>query len=118
VQATGDGPIATCMRTGEEVVVTAEDPKKMIRKEIAASFNMQKIRFVPLGDGSVLEYGTPGSNAQKESFMRGLGATYALHWVREGNQFICKRDFTTAARIKAMRQVRRRVTLARFPTVE
>jgi len=106
VKATGDGPIATAMRTCEQVIVTAEDPKKMVRNTIAASFNMQKIRFVPLADGTVLEYGTPGSNAQKESFMQRLGATYGLHWVREGSQFVAKRDFTTAARIKAMRQVR------------
>ena len=106
VKASGDNPIAKAMRTGEQVIITAEDTKNMVRKDIAADFNMQTIRFVPLGDGTVLEYGTPGSNAQKESFMQQLGATYALHWVREGSDFVVKRDFTTAARIKAMRQAR------------
>ena len=107
VKASGDGPIATAKRTGVEQVLGQEDTSKMVRKTLAREFGLQKIHFVPLKDGSVFEYGTPSSSVQKDAFMRELGATYAIHWVREGDAFVVDKDYTTEARKRALKQTRR-----------
>lgn len=93
----------------------------MVRAALAAEFGVAEINFIPMKDGSVLEYGTPRSDVEKEQFMADLGASYALHWVRRGDKFIVDKDFTTEARKKALRQVWRSliaapviVTLARL----
>jgi len=104
--ANGKGPVATAFREKTEQVVT--DMSTIRRAELATEFGLRSINFVPLKDGSgVLEYGTPSSEVEKEQFMAELGATYSLHWVRRGNVFVVDKDFTTEARKKAMRQVRR-----------
>ena len=93
----------------------------MVRAALAAEFGVALINFIPMKDGSVLEYGTPRSDVEKEQFMADLGAAYALHWVRKGDKFVVDKDFTTEARKKALRQVWRSliaapviVTLARL----
>ena len=53
----GNGPIATSARTKTETVIT--DFSNMNRRELAKEFGIKKIHFVPLPDGSVVEYGTP-----------------------------------------------------------
>ena len=55
----GDGPIATSARTQKETIVT--DFSKMVRRNLAQEFGIKKVHFVPLPDGSVIEYGTPSS---------------------------------------------------------
>ena len=55
--ATGYGPIATSARTHTETVLT--DFSNMKRQSLAKEFGITRIHFVPLPDGSVVEYGTP-----------------------------------------------------------
>jgi hypothetical protein len=55
--ATGDGPIATAARSGKEVVIKDASNSKMKRVELAKTYNVGDVHFVPCKDG-VLEYGT------------------------------------------------------------
>jgi len=85
----------------------------MKRKDVAAEYGVESIAFVPF-EGGVLEFGTsqgaatadwaamPEVPTMPKEIMRkafeNLGASYALYWAREGDEFVPRADFTTASR--------------------
>jgi hypothetical protein len=66
IDANGPGPIATAQRSGVEVVIQdAAASTNFKRASLAQEFEVANVHFVPLADGSVLEYGQ-GNNPTGE----------------------------------------------------
>jgi hypothetical protein len=53
----GDGPVATCYKTGEAQFVKDVTSSSLKRKDLAAKYGIEQIAWVPM-EGGVMEFGT------------------------------------------------------------
>ena len=119
LDANGDGPIASCFKSGEPVFIEDVANSAMKRKEIAAKYGVKQIAFVPM-EGGVMEYGTskgkewsqpPDCPTMPKAAMRKgfeiLGASYCVFWQnKDGSNFEVVADFTTDSRRIALKKIR------------
>merc|ERR1719460_3373172 len=57
LDASGDGPVATCFRTKEPYFLKDAQSASLKRQELVKEFEIASIAFIPT-DGGVIEYGT------------------------------------------------------------
>jgi hypothetical protein len=128
LDAKGDGPVATAMRTGKEQIVTMRTGKKeqivtmrtgkeqivneikmMKRAKLAKEFGIAKVHLVPV-EGGVLEYGTPAQDYLYGDLMKASlkmrcdtsGAGYAMYWKETFGKFTIAGSYLTPARKLAL----------------
>ena len=122
LDANGDGPIATCYKSGEAVFIKDVASSNMKRKDIAAKYGIRQVAFVPM-EGGVMEYGTSEGactqdwdelpvcptmpKAEMRKAYENLGASYSLFWQnKDGANFEVVAEHTTDSRKDALKKVR------------
>ena len=118
IDANGDGPLATVLKTGTPLFVGDISKSSMKRKELAAKYGVKQACFVPFEAG-ILEFTSatmdwkemPECPTMPKAAMRkgfeNLGASYCLFWTPDGDKFKCVADYTTDARREALKQMRK-----------
>jgi len=118
----GDGPVATCYKTGAPQFVGDVSKSSMKRKELAAKYGIQQVAWVPM-EGGVMEFGTsegsstanwgdemPGCPTMPKAEMRkgfeNLGASYCLFWQNRNMEFSVVAEYTTESRKQALQEKR------------
>lgn len=92
---TGDGPVATVLKTQKPIFIKDVQKSTMLRKDLAKTYGIAQVAFAPF-EGGVLEYGTstgratadwrelPECPTMPKATMRkafeNLGASYCLFW--------------------------------------
>jgi hypothetical protein len=109
LDADGDGPVATALKTNEAQFVKDPTASCMQRAALAREFGIGSIHFVPI-DGCVLEYGVPidaalsGDTLAASLKMRceTSGAAYALYWTEEGGSLVVSGSYVTPAHVEEL----------------
>jgi hypothetical protein len=117
----GDGPVATCYKTGEPQFVKDVSESTMKRKDLAAKYGIKQVAWVPM-EGGVMEFGTSEGpctadweelpkcpTMPKVEIRKGfenLGASYCLFWQNRNMEFSVVAEYTTGARVEALKQMR------------
>merc|ERR1719188_1241879 len=121
MDADGDGPLASVYKSKEPLFIKDVAASKMKRKDLAAKYGIGQVCFVPFESG-VLEIGTSDGpctadwtempkvpNMPKAAMRKGfenLGASYAMFWSKEGNDFKVLADYVTDSRRRALHAAR------------
>lgn len=127
LDAKGQGPIATVLKTGEPLLIDDIKSSKLQRRELAIKYGVNEVAFAPFEDG-VVEFGTTAlspiqwgdtmpqvptlpKEAMRAAFEE-LGALYVLYWAPDGNVFRVVADYEVPSSINA--RLRRRSDGASF----
>merc|ERR1719247_3934229 len=117
----GEGPVATCYKTGEPQFVGDVSTSSLKRKDLAMKYGIQQISWVPM-EGGVMEFGTskgpctadwdalPNCPTMPKAEIRkgfeNLGASYCLFWQNKNMQYSVVAKYTTITRKEALKQSR------------
>ena len=117
LDATGDGPIATVKRTGEELFVADVSTSSLKRRELALQHGVSQIAMIPFEDG-VVEFGAltsawervPVAPSMPKRVLRKafeeLGALYAIFWSLEKDELRVTADYENPDDAKRRLQLR------------
>merc|ERR1719440_1708047 len=121
LSATGTGPVATVIATGEPLLIKEVSSSSLQRRELAGKYGIGQIAFAPFEDG-VVEFGTTKQSGKvwdavpkvpvlPKAVMRRafeeLGALYVLHWAEETpGEFSVSADYEVPSSVNS--RLRRR----------
>eukprot|EP00440_Ansanella_granifera_P019985 gb/GFBE01021716.1/.p1 GENE.gb/GFBE01021716.1/~~gb/GFBE01021716.1/.p1 ORF type:complete len:611 (+),score=139.44 gb/GFBE01021716.1/:1-1833(+) len=116
LEASGDGPIATVYKSKEPLFVGDITASNMKRKDLAAKYGINQISFIPFEAG-VLEFGTSGHweamptcplipKRDMAKGFEGLGASYAMFWTKDGDEFKVVADYVLESRRDYLKSIR------------
>jgi len=117
----GEGPVAKCYKSNEPVFIGDVSTSSMKRKDLAATYGINQVAFVPM-EGGVMEFGTsngPNTADWKElpkcptmpkvemrKGFENLGASYCLFWQNRNMEYSVVAEYTTEARKQALKESR------------
>ena len=105
LDANGQGPVATALRSRREVFVSNAPGSAMRRAQLASEYAIKRIHFTPMDGNYVLESGGPSSTPLGGSLLTALlklycdlsGASYSIYWVEDSGSHVVSRSYVTEA---------------------